>query len=311
MSPPGSMGYTPPMRTAITLILGCSVFMACVASHAQDPAIPRPAIPYDTLEKLHVRLGVQAYTFRDLSTFETIDVLKAMGLRCIELYPGQRLAPDQPDSVQTGATLSDENIQLLLRKLASAGVTATSFGVTPLTADEKTARKTFEFAKKMGLETIVSEPTLDKATWDLLGKLADEYQINIAVHNHPVPSTYWDPKIVKAAITGRSARLGDCADVGHWSRSGLTPVDCLKLLDGRIIEVHLKDVSTSDTTAGDLPWGAGVVNAPGIMAEMRRQGRNTLYVIEYESSTGQALLDNVAKCCEAFGRMAEELAGKP
>ena len=32
---------------------------------------------------------------------------------------------------------------------------------------------------------------------------------------------------------GRSDRIGACADIGHWYRSGLVPVECLKKLQGR------------------------------------------------------------------------------
>ena len=35
-------------------------------------------------------LGVQAYTFRSLTLFETIDTLNTLGVRYIEMYPGQQ-----------------------------------------------------------------------------------------------------------------------------------------------------------------------------------------------------------------------------
>jgi sugar phosphate isomerase/epimerase len=306
----------------ISAAIFCLLPVLALAQPAAD--IPRPRINHDAIARLGVRLGVQAYTFRALSTFETIEVLQAMGIKYIELYPGQRFSREDPD-LTTDVTLSDENIGRLLRKLEQGGVTAVSFGVTPLTANEADNRRRFEFARKMRLEAIVSEPTLNKATWDSVEKLAEEYRIRVAVHNHPRPNTYWGPQIVKDALAGRSPLLGCCADVGHWARSGLVPVEGLKTVDGRLIELHLKDVDTNTTRATDVPWGSGVVDARGIMAQVQRQVRarraleprpaalpgNPLFAIEYESSTGRTLLENVAKCAEAFSRLAEELAQAP
>jgi sugar phosphate isomerase/epimerase len=42
---------------------------------------------------------------------------------------------------------------------------------------------------------------------------------------------------------GRGKRIGACCDTGHWVRSGLHPVECLKKLEGRILGFHLKDVA--------------------------------------------------------------------
>ena len=53
----------------------------------------------------------------------------------------------------------------------------------------------------------------------------------------------WDPNYVLSVVKDRDARIGSCADTGHWVRSGLKPVDCLRILKGRIISSHLKDLN--------------------------------------------------------------------
>ena len=68
----------------------------------------------------------------------------------------------------------------------------------------------------------------------------------LAIHNHPQPSHYWDVDTVLATCKGRSKWIGACADTGHWCRSGLNPVACCKLLEGRLINFHLKDVAEFD-----------------------------------------------------------------
>ncbi len=69
-----------------------------------------------------------------------------------------------------------------------------------------------------------------------------ENQMNMAIHNHPKPSLYWDCEITAKAIEPFDKRIGACADIGHWARSGKVPAECLKRLEGRIIELHVKDI---------------------------------------------------------------------
>ena len=90
------------------------------------------------------------------------------------------------------------------------------------------------------MEYFVAEPA--PVAMDLVEKLCDEYGISVAIHNHPKPSSvYWNPQKV-VEVTRAAASGLHCCDTGHWVRSGLKPVDCLKLLEGRIISFHLKDV---------------------------------------------------------------------
>lgn len=65
-------------------------------------------------------------------------------------------------------------------------------------------------------------------------------------------------------LDGRSDLMGVCADIGHWVRSGLNPVDCLRQLEGRVISLHIKDLNKFGVRdAHDLPWGTGNSNVAG------------------------------------------------
>ena len=146
--------------------------------------------------------------------------------------------------------------------LSDAGVKLVNFGVTGLPKAEDQSRKTFEFAADMGIETIVSEPEPD--AMDTVEKLCDEYKINVALHNHPRPSRYWNPDTVLEACRDRSKRIGSCADTGHWMRSDLNPLEQLKKLEGRIISLHFKDLNKYGRDAHDVPWGTGEGNVPAL-----------------------------------------------
>src|SRR6476620_6316991 len=102
-------------------------------------------------------------------------------------------------------------------------------------------------------------------------------------------SRYWNPDAVLRVCEGRSKRIGACADVGHWYRSGFMPLDCVKKLDGRIISLHFKDLNAEKK---DVVWGTGECDLRAIMIELRRQGGPLVFSIEFESTTGQELIDN-------------------
>jgi len=255
-------------------------------------------------ERLGWHLAVQAYSFRKFTFFEAVDLTAALGVRSIEAYPGQAVSPEHREQ-KVGPGLSAELRQAVREKLEAAGVRLVNYGVVGLGADEAAGRQVFEFAREMGIETIVSEPPAE--AMDVVEKLADEYGINVAIHNHPTPSRYWDPKRVLAACEGRSRRLGACADTGHWMRSEVQPVEGLKLLEGRIVSLHLKDLDRFGKGAHDVPWGEGQGDVGAMLVELKRQGFRGVISMEYESNPSDPAPD-MAKCVAAFGRLAGELA---
>jgi len=210
--------------------------------------------------------------------------------------PELKFTEDSPASIRSAVK----------KKLADTGVLLKSYGVTPLSKDVGQCRKMFDFAKDMGMETIVSEP--DEDAFDTIEKFCDEYGINVALHNHPQPSRYWNPDTVLRLCKGRSKRIGACCDTGHWLRSGLNPIACLKKLEGRIINFHFKDLDKPGPDARDVPWGTGVSDVKGMLTEVRRQGVKAIFLIEYEFLS-PTLFQEVAECVKGFDKVAAELAG--
>jgi sugar phosphate isomerase/epimerase len=256
-------------------------------------------------EKIGWRLACQAYSFNRFTFFEAVDKTASLGLKYIEAYPGQRMSKENAAGIDQG--LSTDDRKLVKRKLNDSGVKLVNFGVCGLSKDEGESRKVFEFAKDMGIETLTSEPGED--AMEMLDKLCGEYEINIAIHNHPQPSHYWNPDTVLAAVKGRSKRIGACADTGHWVRSGLKPLECLKKLEGRIISFHFKDLNELSPAAHDVPWGTGASDVPGMLAEIHRQGIKAVFSIEYEYHWDNSLPE-LAQCVAQFDKFAAELSAK-
>jgi len=254
-------------------------------------------------EKMGWRLGCQAYSFNRFTFYEAVEKTASLGLGYIEAYPGQKLSRDNLPPGGFDHNMPEAVQAEVKKKLAAAGVRLVNYGVVGLPGDEAGCRKVFDFAKKMGIETIVSEP--DEKTFGLLDKLTEEYKINVAIHNHPKASHFWNPDIVLKACEGHSKRIGACADTGHWVRSGLEPLECLKKLRGRIICLHFKDL-VNEGGWHDVPWGTGASGARAMLAELARQGFRGVFSIEYEYNWDNSVPE-IAKCVEFFNTAAGEL----
>ena len=235
-------------------------------------------------------IGCQAYTFNHFSVFEAIEMTAAAGGKVIEFYPGQKLSKEEPN-VKWDHNASAETIQKVKEKLAACKVTAVNYGVVGIPKDEAEARKIFEFAKTMSLYAVTTESV---ESIDTIEKMVKEYDIKVGFHDHPKQANnpnykMWDPNYVMSVIKTRDARIGSCADTGHWVRSGLKPVDCLRILKGRIISSHLKDLNEFAPEAHAVPFGTGVSDIPGILAELKAQhfaGNASLeYEYHWENST--------------------------
>ena len=303
------------MRT-LSLLTVAVLVGTCVL--AQDAAKAASAA-----DKLGWQMSIHAYTFRKFSIFECIDKTAALGLRHMSLSGSVSLGGT---NTVTTIKLSDKDAEAIRAAAAAKGIKLVNIGVVQLPPNEAESRKVFEFARKMGIDTLVAEP--EPAALDTVEKLCKEYNIKVAIHNHPRPSHYWNPDTVLEAVQGRTPLMGACADTGHWLRSGLDPAECLKKLEGRVITLHFKDLVPDEPQAQakapatgkkkqseskamhDVPWGSGVGNVKAQMAELKRQGFHGVFGVEYEYHWDNSMPE-VAKCVEFFNATCAELANSP
>ena len=228
-------------------------------------------------------IGCQAYTFNHYSVFEAIEKTAQAGGRVIEFFPGQKLSKDE-SNVTWDHNASPETIRKVKDKLAEHKIKAVNYGVVGIPKDELEARKLFEFAKTMGLRAISTE-SVDAI--DTIEKMVKEYDIMVGFHDHPRQPNkpdykMWDPNYVLSVVKDRDSRIGSCADTGHWVRSNLKPAECLRILKGRIVSSHLKDLNQMGPGGYDLPFGTGVSDVPAILEELKKQHFTGNISIEYE-----------------------------
>lgn len=229
--------------------------------------------------------GLQVYSFRMYSLMEALDKTAECGGKTVQFYPGQKIYPDK-DVKFNHNEVTPADIVAVKAKLAEKDLTPIGYGVVRLGMDDKENRKIFEFCKTMGIGIVVTEP--DVNALDKIEALVKEFDIKMAIHNHPVRPLdraykFWDPNYVLSIVKDRDPRMGACADIGHWVRSGIKPVEAIRILKGRIFDSHVKDLTAfGDPKAHDVPFGNGVSDIAAVFAEYHAQGFHGPLSIEYE-----------------------------
>lgn len=294
-----------------------SLFQSAAAMFAVGVALAMPV----TASRAEVKIpeeyksggyfvGCQAWTWNRFTVFEAIEKTAQAGGKVIEFFPGQKLSADAP-GVNWDHNASSETIQKVKDKLAQFNIKAVNYGVVGIPKDPAGARKIFEFAKALGLRAITTESVDSIDTFEPLVK---EFDIMVAFHDHPKQPKnpnyrMWDPNYILEVVKNRDKRIGACADTGHWVRSGLKPIDCLKILKGRIISSHLKDLNEMDSNAHDVPFGTGVSDVPAILDELKRQGFDGNISVEYEHEMDRSM-SMVAQCIGYVRGYGQSKAGK-
>ncbi len=252
-------------------------------------------------EKLGWRFGVTMWGLHQFTLFEGIDKTRELGLSYIGGLSFQKVSKEMPKNFD--CNLSDEELTQIRLKMDDAGVRMPTFFYARIPGDEEGCRKVFEFGRKMGIETFISEPPPESL--DVIERFCDEYDIRLAIHNHgPKQSpVYWQPEGILKVCEGRSKRVGACPDTGYWIRAGVDPIEGIRKLGDRLITIQPHDLNELSAEGHDVPWGTGKAEFEKLLQEIRRLGiKPTLIGLEYSYD----YLDNMpemAECVQFINRL--------
>ena len=223
-----------------------------------------------------LKLGIQIYSLRGFPVEVALDHTKNLGFEEVEFFSG--MFP---------LSASDEEIKKMVDKVKGLGLRISAHGVNGFTKDADANRKVFEFAKKAGIKNISAAPTPD--SMDSLNDLVKEYDIRIAIHNHGPSDRFNKVVDVLRAIEGRDPRIGACADLGHFIRSGEKPVEVIRALAGRLYGIHLKDFAEMKENTRGVILGQGHLDCDAlIQAKFPADGAMSL---EYEENPKDPIED--------------------
>jgi len=252
-------------------------------------------------EKLGWRFGVTMWGLHKYTLFEGIDKTRELGLSYIGGLSFQKVSKEIPKNFD--CNLSDEEVTQIRLKMAEAGVRMPAFFYARIPGDEAGCRRVFEFGRKLGIETFISEPLTESL--DMIERFCDEYDIRLGIHNHgPKQSpVYWRPEGILEVCKGRSKRIGACPDTGYWIRAGIDPIEGIRKLGDRLITIQPHDLNELSAEGHDVPWGTGKAEFEELLHEIRRLGiKPTLIGLEYSYD----YLDNMpemAECVRFINRL--------
>lgn len=248
-------------------------------------------------------LGIALWTFHTMNFPQSLDHVDSTGLKYIEPNTFHETGPDF--NHLSVSQLTAEQLEKLKMMVAKHGLSIESIYIAGGTTLQSW-KEQFDIAKKLGVKFVTAEPPLHLL--DSVDHLAGEYNIRVAIHEHwKGMSIYWHPDSVLAALKGHP-NFGACADLGHWPKSGINPVDGVKKLKGHIISIHLKDIAAyNNPKLVDVRVGTGVVDFPAVFRELKKQGFKGNIYIERDEVEKPSNLASVIKTIQYYNEQISKL----
>jgi L-ribulose-5-phosphate 3-epimerase len=290
-------------KTIVPLLFIAIFFAACNNSASTEKANSDSTMASAVDPAKDWKFGIALWTFHTFSFSQGLDKADSAGVSYIEPNTFSKAGPDFKDSAIL--KLSAAGIEKLKSMVNAKGLKIESVYIAGDTSIQSWKNQ-FEIARQLGAKYVTGEPPLNM--WDGIDSLAGVYGIKLAIHEHwKGMSHYWNPDTVLLAMKGHP-NFGVCADLGHWPKSGIDPVEALKKLSGHILVVHLKDIAAfNDPKLRDVPVGTGVVNFPAVFAELKKQNFNGYIYIERDAEDLPSNLPSVLQTVKYYKEQISKL----
>jgi L-ribulose-5-phosphate 3-epimerase len=249
------------------------------------------------------KFGIALWTFHDVNFPESIKRVDSAGLKYIEPNTFHQAGPALKDTLV--GKLSAAGLEKLKSMIAERGLICESVYVVGDSTIQSWARQ-FDIAKKLGAKFVTTEPPLNML--NSIDSLAGAYGIMVAIHEHwKGVSQYWNPDTTLMALKDHP-NFGVCADLGHFPKSGIDPVEAVKKFKGRIIAIHMKDIAAFNQPAlKDVRVGSGVVNFPAIFQELKDQQFKGHIYIERDSIESSGNVASVKLALQYYNEQVNKI----
>ena len=222
-------------------------------------------------------------SFRQDTFLEAARKAEALDLAVVEGDSTQKVSVQIPKNLDY--RLAPGEIDAVRDRMTTLNLRMPVYFTTEISEDEQIARKQFEFAKNLGVETLAVERT--PKSLPAIEKLADEFGVNVALSG--------SPKTVLEAIQGRGRRIGAYGDLGKWMQEGVAPLDGVVLLKDRLLALKLRDRNA----IGKM--------APLLTEIYRRELKPSLIV---DTSGGPDIVADLSRSLEAFEKAVQPVVAE-
>lgn len=221
-------------------------------------------------------LGIASYTFRSFPLDQAIAMTARLRVKKITLK-----------DMHLPMTITAEDMAAVRAKLKAAGIELSSCGVVYMRTEDE-VHKAFAYAQLAGISMMVGAP--DPPLLGLAEQKVKETGIAMGIHNHgPDNNRYPSPESAYRLIEKMDRRVGLCVDVGHTERLGLDPAVEIERFFDRLLDVHMKDVSSADAKGTTVEVGSGVIDIPKLLRTLVRLGYSKTIHFEHEKDAKDPL----------------------
>jgi sugar phosphate isomerase/epimerase len=248
-----------------------------------------------------VRLGVQTYSFRELTRGASdpvaaiVEAMKAAGFTECELWAGA-LEPRENAKEWRLQTPTD-HFAGIKQRLAAGGVRvyAYNYSFRREMSDEEIDRG-FQMARALGAEIITASTTLDTAK--RVAPFAEKHRMVVAMHNHSNlddPNEFATPEsFAKAMQMSKQFKVN--LDIGHFTAANFDALAYLKQHHAAVTNLHLKDRKKNQ--GDNVPWGTGDAPIKEVLQLLKKERWPIRAYVEYEYKGPGTPVEESRKCLE-------------
>ena len=265
----------------------------------------------ETNGKVKFKFGMAGFSCHRLSLDETLKLMKKLDLHylCIKDF-------------HLPIKSTQAEIDAFKQKCADFGVTG--YGVGPIymaTNDE--CKRAFDYAKAIGVKTVVAVPNEQKgkkrvhsrARCEYLSGLCAEYDMKVAIHNHgpDMPDCYPTGESSFNMVKDLDPRMGLCLDIGHDYRAKANPADSVRRFHTRLFDMHVKNILLKPKYHA-VPMPRGEMELWEVVKALVEVGYTGCCSLEYESFPGKGVKPgikelDVAECVGYFKALMRAAEG--
>ena len=216
-----------------------------------------------------IPLGLASYTLRAFDLDQTIAMTNRVALKKIVLKSMHLPLESSPSEITAAA-----------EKVRSDGLDLYGCGVVYMTTEAE-VEQAFKYAGTAAMKMIIGVPNPELL--GLVERKVKQTDIRVAVHNHgPEDKLYPTPLSAYEKIKGLDNRIGLCIDIGHTMRAGVDPAEAAGKFFDRLLDVHIKDVSSATKEGQTVEIGRGVIDIPKFIRTLIKLNYAGTLAFEYE-----------------------------
>lgn len=248
------------------------------------------------------KLGVAGFTFHKRTIDDALAIMQKADVHylCVKDF-------------HLPFSATDADMAAFKEKCAAHGVTPYAIGPVYV-SDAAKLREQFEFAKRLGVKTIIGVPFEQipgtgkdwnkrrgsRALLLEVDKLVKEFgDIRYAIHNHgpQIGELFPDVAYGWELVKDLDPRIGFCIDVGWEYGCDKDPAETIREHGDRIFDAHIKNFEIGKPNGASVPLPRGKIDLASVFKAFAEVGYSGVCSLEYEKD----FEDNLLAVVESIG----------